>query len=179
MYEQYPKKPTSLVFIGWFLISVSTLIVLTDLFSLSFKYFGGLDPAAVEDAQIFPEPINTIMVAFWFVYYIFLLVSSIQFLRLRPWARTSLEILTWIYICYTLVFLIWELLPIENKFTNNLYSVLGQFGETFLKFIKVFLFLTSAVYIIAGSFIVKYLRSATIRDAFITSSDSIPPQQVI
>jgi len=179
MNDQSQNKPSSLVFIGWFLIMTSAFLILSSTFGVVFKYFGGLDAASLKAAQLYPEPLNSLMVVFWFVYDIFLLVSSIQFLRLRAWARSSLEVLTWIYIMNALVFMILALLPIENNFINFLDSSLTQFGDTVLFILKVLIYSTFAICLTVAAIIVFKLRSATIRNAFVVKSRSDSFQQVI
>lgn len=109
------KKPAAVSAVGWIYIAVSGLMILSALMSLVMfavmrKVTGGEFPPM---GQGMPEGFK--FATFMFKHYgliafVQLLVagfglySGIEFLRLRAWARTALEVLTWLGLAYIVGF---------------------------------------------------------------------------
>jgi hypothetical protein len=110
----HKRRPTSVTVIAWIFIAGAILMILSGgmgfaAFTFMKQTAGGLPPVP-EDIpgqlgimkfifQYF-ELIAIVQVAFA----IFVMIASIQFLRLRRWARTALEVITWLGLVYAVGF---------------------------------------------------------------------------
>jgi hypothetical protein len=110
----HKRRPTSVTVIAWIFIAGAILMILSGgmgfaAFTFMKQTAGGLPPLS-EDIpgqlgimkfvfQYF-ELIAIVQVAFA----IFVMIASIQFLRLRRWARTALEVIAWLGLVYIVGF---------------------------------------------------------------------------
>lgn len=108
------KRPTSVTVIGWIFIAGAILMILSGgmgfaAFSFMKQSAGGVPPV--------PEDIPGQLRVMKFVFQhfeliamvqvalgIFVIIASIQFLRLRRWARTALEVIAWLGLVYVVTF---------------------------------------------------------------------------
>jgi hypothetical protein len=108
------KRPTSVTVIAWIFIAGAILMILSGgmgfaAFSFMKQTTGGVPPVP-EDI---PGQLRVMQFAFQHfeliamvqcALAIFILIASIQFLRLRRWARTALEVITWLGLVYVVGF---------------------------------------------------------------------------
>ena len=108
------KRPTSVTVIGWIFIAGAILMIVSGgmgfaAFTFTKQMAGGVPPMPEEIPgqlrvmeTIFQnfELIAIVQVAFA----LFVLIASIQFLKLRPWARHALEIISWLGLVYLVAF---------------------------------------------------------------------------
>lgn len=112
------KRPTSVTVIGWMFIASTILMILSGgmgfaAFTFMKQTAGGVPPLSedipgqlrvIEIVFQYFELIAVVQVAFA----IFILIASIQFLRLRRWARTALEVVSWLGLVYMVGFgIVW------------------------------------------------------------------------
>jgi hypothetical protein len=113
--EPAAKKPTSVTVIGWIFIVVSGLMLLSGAmglvsFSLMKKMSGGEFPPMVEGmpgafkASAFMFKHFGLIAFLQILFAGFSLFAGIQFLRLRSWARTALEVIAWLGLTYIIGF---------------------------------------------------------------------------
>lgn len=129
-------KPLSVLLIGWSSIIVSSVMIIGEIYSFfsspSLEQMG-LSPAIV--AGYFPEAARIVddlnrSLKIWItvdiVFFIFVLVGSIQFLRLRQWGRRALEAACWIGVVVALAGAVqdyWYLKQIEAMMAKLLSRV--------------------------------------------------------
>ncbi len=100
------KRPTSVAVIGWASVLASGIMTLVNIGSLvSYGLYETIDLNLPMVSQYVPQGLNNVLEMYrysrlWTVYgifyFLFVLVAGIQFLRLRAWGRTALEIACWI-----------------------------------------------------------------------------------
>ncbi len=161
MEEQIQQKPTAVKVIGWFLILVSVFSFLSSAFS--FPLLDDVEPKYL----IFSYSVTIALYIYGILYLIMLLISSIQFLRLRNWARRSLEILTWLYIILFSAEAIYYLTR-EKFFVYQLLIDAGiDLDSTLKTAVIVFYLLIKGIGVAIAAVIIKHLRSETVRNAMI------------
>ncbi len=89
---------------------------------------------------------------------IFIFIAGDSFLKLRPWSRRAMEVITWLYLVFLFgfipLFAIWRSLM-------QWYS-----DESFFTFGNVALYLLSASVLgLPAIIMLKYLRGKTVKDA--------------
>jgi len=117
------NKPPSVLIIGWASVLASGLMVLVNLVSLvSYNMFDTMNLNVPGLSQYVPESMKKVMVlygysriwtAYGIVYFLFVCVAGVQFLRLRAWGRTALEIACWVGLLNAVVdtmlsYMIWQ-----------------------------------------------------------------------
>ena len=161
MEEQIPQKPKAVKVISWFLIFVAVFSLLSSTFSLS------LLESVESKYQMFS---NTTLIFFYIyglLYATVLLVSGIQFLRLRSWARSSLEILSWLYIITISAEAIYYVTR-ENFYVYQILIDSGIDLDSTLKAVVMVIYLMiKGIGVAIAAVILKHLRSATVRNAMI------------
>ena len=109
------KRPTSVTVIGWIFIAGAILMILSG--GMGFAAFTFMQQMGGEAAPPFPEeaPFQFGVMEVIFQYFgliamvqvalaVFIIIASIQFLRLRRWARTALEVVAWLGLLYLVSF---------------------------------------------------------------------------
>ena len=108
------KRPTSITVIGWIFIAGAILMILSG--GLGFMAFSFMRQISGEMPPISEELPNQfrimriifqnfgIIALLQVAFAIFVLISSIQFLKLRKWARNALEIVSWLGLVYVIGF---------------------------------------------------------------------------
>ena len=159
MEERTVQKPTAVVLIGWFGIIVSLIFLFLFIDELVFT----------DDLVTVYHPFSPTITFYFYIYdisyTIIFLISCINFLKLRMWARNAMEILSWIGIFDGVIF---SIIMLKNRLVYNMmmqsdisYTVAG---EVFLTSLILFVF----VLLIAISIvIIYYLRSKSVRNAMI------------
>lgn len=118
METQHMTRPTSVTVISWVWIVMGILMTLGGAmgffsFAMMQEMSGGNPFPPDQLPPDFPAEFRPMMLifrnfqfvaAFQVVVAIFAIVSGIYFLKLRQWARTALEVLTWLALTYIVVF---------------------------------------------------------------------------
>lgn len=168
------KRPTSVTVIGWIFIALAGLMILSSIMAFAvfsiMKHMGVDIPPLPAEAPGFVSIISQnpdLFILLQIGFAIFVLITSIQFLRLRSWARTTLEILSWLGFVYLVIFEIYwvsswiskTLGASADENTINLIIVLH----------RVLGLITNIVYTAAFAIpiivIIKFLRGKTIKEA--------------
>ena len=114
MHAVVKKRPTAVTVIGWIFIAGAILMILSGgmgfaAFSFMKQSTGGVPPVP-EDI---PGQLRVMKIAFQHfgllamvqvALAIFIIIASIQFLRLHRWGRTALEVVTWVGLVYVVGF---------------------------------------------------------------------------
>jgi hypothetical protein len=133
------KRPTAVTVIGWIFIAGAILMILSG--GMGFAAFSFMKQMGVERPPI-PEqaPFQFSVMEVIFQHFgliamvqvvlaIFIIIASIQFLRLRRWARTALEVIAWLGLVYLVSFgIFWVVSWLE--ITSNIPVTEGAQGPT-------------------------------------------------
>jgi hypothetical protein len=108
------KRPTAVTVIGWVFIAGAVLMIFSGgmgFAAFSFmKHMGGEKPPIPEQAPFQFGVMEVIFQHFGLIAIVqgalavFIIIASIQFLRLRRWARTALEVIAWLGLVYLVGF---------------------------------------------------------------------------
>ncbi len=167
MTEVKTTRPTSVTVISWFWIIVGIIMVFSALMgALAFMW-----TRQIPDHQLTTSPSN-----YQFEYFSFLLrhflklailqiiiasvsiTAGINFLRLRSWARTALELLSWLCLILVLSFAFFWILEWSMKMLgtpSQKFSILSLFMNVFF----------IVFYSIPLIVIIRFLRSKPVRTA--------------
>ena len=153
------KTPTSVTVIGWIFIFVAVSKILFNgvvlMTSLTMKQ-RGISPI--------PEEILSRMhlrALLQTVFAIFVLIASVQFLRLRAWARAALEVVSWLCLVYMICSGIPKIFSWISVISGA--SVVEGVSDPLLKAVGFTVpMVVQAVCLIV---IIKFLRGKTIKEA--------------
>lgn len=166
------KKNTSVKVIGWIFIVIGGLMIFSGVMALivhsSIRQMGGSFPPMSSDAPgsfhimatLFEHivPLVTIQITFG----VFMSYAGSQFLKLRPWARAALEIISWLGLAYVICFGIF--------FINSWVNISTPAHDTMPPMFNTMGLITAIVIVIVQAapivVIIKFLRGPAIRDAF-------------
>ncbi len=153
--------PKSVKVIGWLLIIASVYSILSSVFS--FLFLDALEPKY----QMYSYSMRIFLTIYGLLFVATALVSSIQFLRLRNWARRALEALSWLYIIQQVARAIYMLLIHESYFLEIMLDA-GLDPSSILKtvFIGLYVFVIG-LGIVLALIILKHLGGDTIKNAMI------------
>ncbi len=143
------KQPICIIIIGWIWIVLGTFIGLSGASNI-IKFH--LADILFISPLLFLFPLVPIGVG------IFIFMTGASFLKLRPWSRRALEVITWLYLFFLFgfipLFAIWRSLM-------QWYS-----DESFFTFGNVALYLLSASVLgLPAIIMLKFLRGKTVKDA--------------
>ena len=108
------KRPTAVMVIGWIFIAGAILMILSG--GMGFAAFSFMQqlgeemPPTLEGAPFQFSVMEVIFQHFDLIamvqvaFAIYILIASIQFLKLRRWARTALEVVSWLGLVYIVGF---------------------------------------------------------------------------
>jgi hypothetical protein len=154
------KRPTSITFIGWMFIASALLVIL-----LGVKGFADFTIKKQADWGV-PSGLIAMVQG---VLAIFVIIVSIQFLSLRRWARTALEVITWLGLAYVVGFGIFALIEWITTGSRIWVSEGGASGP--LSWFGIFLAVMISVVTICCAVplvvIIKFLRGKTIREVLL------------
>ena len=166
-------RPTSVTVIGWMFVIFAILLVLSGCMSFIFAELIRKMPEAYQEMPIdinqlfksMPFAFSSIMIfsILQIVYGVVILVSGIYFLKLKSWARITLEVISWFGLLATLVSAVLGVLG----FTASL-KVLSELGFTQINIVLgiiVYLVIT-IIFIIPIIVIIKALRGRVLKEAF-------------
>jgi hypothetical protein len=176
------QPPRSIMIIGWATIAASAIMIVVNLMSLAsssiLDSLGGALGAQLSP-QSFPESMKHVFQMYeysrWWTwygigYFCFLLVAAIQFLRLRAWGRSALEVACWIGLMNAMVdttLSIW----IWKSTQEALSMVLRNFGGGQYTFLSPLGFITIGagflLWIVPSAAMIWYLRKPAIRQLFV------------
>ena len=168
------RRSTSITVIGWIWICIAAFMAFSG-FMASVVYYLFLGPEMQQARDQLPEqqvgPLFTFMFEYFGVlsvfqvlFAVFIVYSAIMFLRLKAWARLSLEIITWLSLLYIVGFgLFWIV---------SWFSMTGQIpddqGAEMLGAFQIFGAIMGAVitlvFAVPLGIIIKYLRGEKIRE---------------
>ena len=106
MKDTIKKRPTSITVIGWLSIVIAGLTIISTIIGLAFfiliQQMGAGIPPVPEEIPV-PFKLSCIiyrnfipLVVAQIAFATFVLIAGIQFLKLRAWARTALEVVCWL-----------------------------------------------------------------------------------
>ena len=152
------KRPTAITVIGWIFIASALLVIL-----LGVKGFADFTIKKPADWGV---PSGLIAMGRG-VIAIFVIIASIQFLSLRRWARTALEVITWLGLVYVVGFGIFGLIMWITTFSSEWVSEGGASGPLsgFGIFLAVMISVVTSFCAVPLIAIIKFLRGRTIREA--------------
>jgi len=159
-------RPTSVTVIGWVWICLGILAALGGAFHLSF-------PAIAHEMAAQGTPDNSPgFNIVWLAIPLGLvefgvsglaIVSGAYFLRLRAWARTCLEALSWAVLIFNVCLGVGSVVFFLIKVKSNGFYV----GTTFAIFWCAFALVFPAAFAVPFGVMIKALRGKTVRDALV------------
>ena len=161
-------RPTSVTVIAWVWICLGILAALGGAFHLSF-------PAIAHEmaSQGAAEGVREFNIV-WLAVPLGLIelgvsglgiVSGAYFLKLRGWARTCLEVLSWTALIFTACFGVGSVALFLTKVLGNQHGF--HVGTTFAIFWCAFALVFSAAFAVPFGVMIKALRGKTVRDALV------------
>jgi len=172
-----PEEPASVKVIGWLFIAVAGIMIISGTMAYmvqnSMKQTAGTFPPPTADmpgsfqfmAILFRHVglLAAVQVAFGVV----VIFAGTQFLKLRPWARTALEVVSWLGLVYVLgfgTFMVVSWVGMSNRMpvASSAQGAPPMFGIMGLVTGVVVI----AVWTVPIVLIIKILRGPKIRDAF-------------
>ena len=118
-----PDKPASVQVLGWITTLTAAALILVNVFGLqAFNALENFDLGGSALSKMLPDSMRDVLELskysrWWNIYgilfFVFLLISGIQFARCRAWGRAALEIACWIGLINAVVetslsYLIWK-----------------------------------------------------------------------
>ena len=187
------KRPAAVTALGWIFIAVGALMVLSATFGL---FTSAIMMRAVPQGEIppFPKEAGWAGVVFTLVFRyfgvlaaaqiaagVFTIVTAASFLKLKAWARTTLELLNWMELAYLIGFaILWVTvwismsaeIPHETAqgalFPSGLFGAFGAFGA-------VMGVVGILVYAVPTGIVIWLLRGRTVRGAMLPTRGAPPP----
>jgi len=167
MTEFVKKRPTAISVIGWYCIVFSSYWVIASILNVSHWL---LEPPPKTTHQL------SVIDSFWdFIFFCMMnidsiccivqIIAGIYLLKLRPWSRTTIEVISWLEILFhvimAMVFAVFTL-PCQDP---------GGLAALFLAKVRptalFWTFKFTALAVVNG-IIIYFLRSKKVRDAFAT-----------
>jgi len=173
-------RPLAVTIIGWIFLVIATLLIVLGVFVLlsyhvffSSKFNQALPLA--EDAPRWAK-LGVVYLRYSLVSWhaatllsVFVLVAAVQFLKLRAWARTALEVVSWLCIAGTLGSWIF-LLPVWARIASEPAGAPAKGAPAFPAF-NILGVATSMAYmllsLVPAAVMIYFLRSKTVRGAFV------------
>ncbi len=159
------KRPTAVSVVGWFWIIVGGFIVLTGVGA----FLGEQPPASLVDDVARKYPVHAWVMRYYSL--LLLLLSGfgllavffgIGFLRLRKWARTALEVISWLALTGVVAIAIGMVTMTFNHLKIG-----------FLLFTMAFVLIGTAFYWVPLGLVLRALRSKKVRDAVSGEAGSV------
>ncbi len=165
MYQE--KRPTCITVIGWVWIILGGLMFLSAIMglfsSIMISQMSQSDPEAFKQTPLFFKFFPLIAIGQMGVAFLGF-VSGINFLRLKIWARTVLEVLTWIltlFIFGFMIFWIFNWISMSPGGAPKGFSIMGAvMGVVF-----------TGVYGVPLLIMLKYLRGTKVKKALFGSAE--------
>ncbi len=158
------KRPTSITVIGWAWIVIGGLMLISSVPALFMSVSLNSDPS-------FQEQEDIPFVFRYFVYFAFLqclfsvvgIISGVNLLKMKLWARNALEILSWILLVSLVFFLIyWSInwLSFQEEIPDDSSSYIGL----------IMAIMITSIYGVPLIIMIRKLRSKLFKDVFTTSN---------
>jgi len=163
------KRPTSVSVIGWLWIGIAILALLANGGALVFHLIEEQPvsqdmPAADADERGSRQEADLlfrhmpIIASFMVALAVYTVVAASYFLKLRSWARTSLEAVSWVGLVLLVASSVYHIVLFRNRF--------GMFGSVSESVVPVVVVVMSLVYYgVPLAVIIRFLRGETIRRA--------------
>lgn len=173
------KRPSSVTMIGWLFIIVATCMLISG--GMSFMVFISMKLIGVDISQQMPKEMQgpfgfmeiivkhfSLMLFLEIMFSLFVMISAIQFLRLKAWGRTALEAISWLGLVY-LVSLGIIFVFSWIRVVSSVVVVKTAFGPPliFAMFLLIASIANIAIWGVLLIFIIKLLRGKTIKEAVI------------
>ena len=171
-----PTRPTSVTVIAWIYIVGASLTMLSSLVALvvfnAMKQMGGVPtmppevPAAFKLLGVVFQHYD-LLVLLQLAFAVFVLVAGIGFLKLRAWARTALEAVSWLSLVYLLGFgILWIAMwvGVTSRIPQGEGTPVSS-AALFTTFGIVMATVILGVFAIPPIVIIKFLRGSTSRQA--------------
>lgn len=174
MEAQLKTRPLSVTVVGTLFLAIAIVMVLSSLWGLlTFELFsptGEEIPHLSEDAPWGATFVFTIAEHYDVVFFlqlifaIFVLIVSIQFLNLRAWARTVLEIMCWIFLGIGIVSVVimWSSVLLMPSYDQGYHDYTRWVMPSFLGIFGVILLV---MYIVPLVVFIYVLRTKAVREA--------------
>ena len=161
MEERIQQKPTAVRVIGIFLIVTSAYMILTSPYAIASAW--SFDSSLL----LFSPTVTFIINTFWLVYYVALLIVSVHFLKAKEWARSTIDVFTWIYLFLSSGISAYMLIGKPNHmeiiFESSGFELTPTMGNILLG-LQISILVFSLAIAVA---ILIYLRSSKVRNAMI------------
>ncbi len=168
------KRLTSVTVIGWLWICIAIFMALSGIMS-SLMFFLFIGPEMQEAQKQLSEQAESVFFPmFLFEYFgvlsllqvafaIFVIFSGIMFLKLRSWARLSLEVISWLSLLYIVVFgIFW----VFSWVTITGQAATGDGAEMLGAFQVIGAIMGTVICLVFAvplGFIIRFLRGAELR----------------
>jgi hypothetical protein len=163
MYQE--KRPTCVTVIGWAWIIIGGLMCLSAIMALfssvMIREMSQTDPNIPFIFKIFPIlAIVQVCIA------VIGLISGINFLKLKAWSRSTLEILTWLFLIFILGFMIYWVFNWVSMSSGHGPRGFGVMGAVMGVVI-------TGIYGVPLGIMLKYLRGPKVRNAINGAAEPI------
>lgn len=173
MYQE--KRPTCVTVIGWAWIVIGILMCLSSVMALfaSSMILSQISTESPDAAKNVPAFLRffPLLAVLQFGVAIFGIISGVNFLKLKAWSRTALEILTWLILIFVVGFMIfwvasWSFGTASSHAPIG-FSIMGA----------VMGIIVSATYGVPFGIMLKFLRSDKVK--IVMKTDGEPPASPI
>ena len=172
-----PKRPTSVTVIAWIFIVMAGFSIFSGgvgflVFSAT-KHMGQAIPPIPQEMPGSFKALSVVFQHFGLLalcqigFSIFLLIAGIQFLKLRSWARTALEVTSWLGLVYTVsfgIFWVYIWIGMTSRLPSGETTPMGS-PAMFTRFGAVIGTVVMVTFTVPVVVIIKFLRGATIKTA--------------
>jgi hypothetical protein len=175
------KRPTAITVIGWiFIINAILMILSSGMGFMAFTFIHRMSGSRPPSLMELPQQLRVMTTIFQYfgilallqiAFAVFMLIASIQFMKLRQWAKTAIEVISWIGLVYVVGFgIFWVTswiaitsnIPVTGR-SHDLPSMFNVFGAVMGA-------LVMAVWAVPLIIIIYFLHKQTIKEAFSKNS---------
>lgn len=166
-------RPAGIAAIAWLWIAGGILLLISALLTWAvLSLFGSALPTSIApggvpaDLELMNTLLSNMGVLVWTQVAIGALsiYAGAQFLKLRPWARTAIEVLTWVSLVYVIVNGVYFLYMWESMVTDLSKQMLMD-SDALRITGYVTVFTLTVIFAVPLGFMIKYLRAPVVRQA--------------
>jgi len=183
------QRPSAVTVIGWIFLVAGALMILMGLQGIIIysivKPLATRAPQSLEQAKPLIWPFLLIgrylglLAILKILAGVIILITSIQFLKLRPWARVVLELCSWLGALIVIVF--GTFLTIAwIATTTSLWRAGAELPGFIVVFVGIGALMASinvAVFVVPFAALIVFLRGKTVREAFKPAHTPVNPQE--